>query len=108
MSVTQGRAWNSQTVASATVTSALLGQCRRVVLVCDSASAASLRVSIRNKSNSLIDNTHQTAADAMSEYFVLAAGASIEFKAPVDNPIVQLLVAGNGGTATFSGTVTEP
>jgi hypothetical protein len=112
-SITRGHAWNGATVDSGTMTPLLPaddGGVDEVLLRCDAASAASLRVGIVNQEairNKATKNTiHQvsTSTGLPTEYFVLAAGESIPFSAPKDNRLF-IYVEGNGGTATFSGSV---
>lgn len=100
MAVTAGGAWNAQTVADNTFTEILSEiPVQEVFIGCDLGSAASLRVRVRN----MRKHTHST-----SEYAIIGAEKDRTFYGTPDNPIVSVLVAGNGGTATFSGTVTCP
>lgn len=110
MAVTAGTVWNSQTVANATSTAILPTKgvgVGVVVLRCDTGSAASLRINVRNSKDG--QHTHPAyAVGDSSTYFVLAAGESIQFESRDDNRISQIYVDGNGGTSTFSGTVQMP
>lgn len=104
---TAGRAWNAQTVANATATQILSspeGGIEEFVIRCDIASAAGLRVNVRSRANSI---HAEYASGTATTYFKLAAGESITFAASLDNRINSIIVDGDGGTATFSGTVTK-
>lgn len=107
MAVTAGRAWNSQTVATATNTQALSGLqgVREFVIGCDAGSAVGLRVNVRNRVAEQSIHPIYSASNAIT-YRTIPAGTSMSFAASIDNPINSIIVDGDGGTATFSGSVT--
>lgn len=115
MAITKGRASNSttQTVASATWTDILptgYAGCEEILLSCAALSAAPLRIAISHNANPQ-DTAHRigvTAADTPDDWCVIPAGSSITLAGDVTNKIKRVMVAGDGGTATLSWTVTKP
>lgn len=114
MAVTRGHAWNSQTIDDSAWTPLLPSgsSCEEVVLSVDEASAEALLVAVEcdsvRKNVPTLNSIHRFSALGVPvEHFVLAIEAQIPFAASVDNRITQIYVKGDGGTATFSGTVTK-
>lgn len=110
MAVTRGRSSGSTQTESTTfadILPASYGGCEELVIKCDEASTATLKVAVQCRAGNA-DSPHLFAsASAPTDWAELKQGESIPFAGSLDNKITKVMVAGNGGTATLWWTVTK-